>query len=145
MLVTLAAAGLALLAAVAVGTVAHELSHAVVLSALGVPFEIDWLPGREDRGLLAAGATGTWATVSPTRVPGHGAAWRLRAAALTPLVLATPLALALVGALPDPMQSGDPVSQAAAIGWLACAIPSPQDFSLVWYAERALAERSPRD
>jgi len=34
-----------------------------------------------------------------------------------------------------------PVVAAAAIGWLACALPSPQDFSVAFYADRFL-ERS---
>jgi hypothetical protein len=26
------------------------------------------------------------------------------------------------------------------VGWLACALPSPQDFSVFWHAERIVSE-----
>jgi hypothetical protein len=35
--------------------------------------------------------------------------------------------------------TGSLAAQLALVGWLACAIPSPQDFSVVWYAHRAPA------
>jgi hypothetical protein len=138
-------AGFALVVAVVAGTVAHELAHALVLRTLGVPYRIEWLPDREEAGMFRAGLRGRWATVNPCNVPRGLSPWRLRVAALAPLGLATPLALALLGVLPDPFQTGNPYAGAAAIGWLACALPSPQDFSVVWYAERAIVRDRPHD
>ncbi len=143
--VVLLGAGFVLVAAVVVGTVAHELAHAVVLRALEIPYRIEWLPDRNESGLFRAGLTGRWATVSPCGVPRGLSPWRLRVAALAPLILATPLALTLLGVLPDPFRTGNPYAGAAAIGWLACALPSPQDFSVVWYAECAIARNERRD
>jgi len=134
--VELLAAGGVLIVALGAGTVVHELSHAVALRALGVACDIEWLPDGDTTGL--ASARGTWAAVVPRPIAGELAPWRLRVAALTPLTLATPVLLALVGVLPDPVAAGDPVLASATIGWLACALPSPQDFSLVWHAERAI-------
>ena len=53
--------------------------------------------------------------------------------------LVVPFALVPLGVVPDPFALGNPVVAAAAIGWAGCALPSPQDFALVWYPERALA------
>lgn len=119
-----------------VGTVAHELSHALTLRALGVACDIEWLPANHTSGLVNIG--GSFATVTPRAVPSDLAPWRLRLAALMPLTLATPIPLVLAGVLPDPLAAGDPLVASAAVGWFACGLPSPQDFSLVWHAETAL-------
>ncbi|WP_121822413.1 hypothetical protein [Halostella salina] len=128
----------ALCLAVGVGTVAHEFAHAAVLSLGGVPCEVNWLPERGGATLLRAGALGTWAAVTPRRLPDDTSPWLLRVAALAPLTLAAPGALVLAGTLPDPTAAGEPAVVAATLGWFACALPSPRDFSLVWYAERAI-------
>ncbi len=141
--VELIAAGVVLFAAVAVGTVIHELSHAAVLRAFAVPYEVVWLPMRTDVGALRAGLTGGWAAVRLGRVPPSCSPWALRVASLVPLLLAMPLPLVLCGVLPDPLRVGNPYLTAATIGWLACAVPSPEDFSLFWHAERALARADP--
>lgn len=135
-LVELLLAGGVLVVVLAIGTVAHELSHAVMLRALGVACEIEWLPSRDTAGLVNIG--GSLATVTPLAIPRDLAPWRLRMAALMPLTLAAPIPLVLGGFLPDPLASGDPFLASAAVGWLACGIPSPQDFSLVWHAEEAI-------
>jgi len=135
----LAVAAAALCLAVGVGTVAHECCHAAVLSLGGVPYEVDWLPERDGATLLRAGALGTWAAVTPRRLPDDTSPWLLRVAAFAPLALAAPGALVLAGALPDPTAAGEPAVVGATLGWLACALPSPRDFSLVWYAEEAIA------
>ena len=122
------------------GTVTHELSHAVALRAFGVPVEISWLPGRERTGLLRAALAGGWAAVSPRAVPRDLQPWRLRVAAMMPLLLAAPLALVGLGVLTDPFAGDTLYRAAAAVGWLACALPSPQDFSVLWYAEAAIEE-----
>lgn len=131
-------AGLVLIASVAVGTVAHELSHAFALRAFGIPYGIEWLPAKANAGLFKVGLSGRLATVTPETTERRLSPWNLRVAAIMPLVLAVPFALALVGVLPSPSPSGNTYLTAAMIGWLACALPSPQDFSLFWYAERAI-------
>lgn len=135
-------AGLVLVASVGAGTVAHELSHAFALRVFGIPYEIEWFPTGEATGLLGADISGRLATVTPRADAPGLSPWCLRIAAMMPLVLAVPLALALVGVVPDPLPSGNAYLTAATIGWLACALPSPQDFSLFWYAERAVAEHA---
>ena len=131
-------AGLVLIAAVAGGTLAHELSHAVALRACGVAYEFRWLPDTDGAGLFRASVVGGWATVRLRGIPRGLSPWQLRVAAVTPLLLSAPLALVLVGVLPDPLRADDAYLSAAVIGWLACALPSPQDFSLFWYADRVI-------
>ncbi len=122
------------------GTITHELSHAFALRVFGVSFEMEWLPDRERTGLLRASIAGGWASVRPRALPRSLQPWRLRVAAMMPLLLVTPLALVAFGVVPDPFTSENPYQTAVAIGWLACALPSPQDFSLLWYAEQAIEE-----
>ncbi|MFD1562226.1 hypothetical protein ACFR99_01405 [Haloarchaeobius amylolyticus] len=129
----LVGAGCALALALAVGLVAHEWAHATVLRLAGVDYAISYLPGRSD-GLVALMATHPWAVVFP-QPTGDEPAWILRLAALAPAVLAIPVfGLGLAGYV----TTDTPVVAAAAIGWLACALPSPQDFSVVFYAGRLL-------
>ena len=135
-------AGGALLLTLTAGIVVHELSHAIVLRALGVSFEVTWLPDRGGSDAMGASAFGRWASVTPQRLPADLAPWGLRVAALAPLALAAPMALILLGVLPDPIQTGNLPLVAATLAWFGCALPSPQDFSLVWHAEAAIAEHS---
>lgn len=134
----LLAIGAVLLCTLGVGTVAHEYAHALALRAIGVDYEIRWLTRRGSAGLLRAGLLGTWASVRPRNVPADAPPWGLRAAALMPLTLLAPFALVVFGVLPDPLATGDPRVVAAAVAWAACALPSPQDFSVVWYADTAI-------
>ncbi|OAQ52544.1 hypothetical protein HTG_13045 [Natrinema mahii] len=129
-------AGPALAIAIAVGLVAHEWSHAAVLRLARVEYAVSYFPGRAD-GLLALVTTRPWAAVHP-RPTGTEPPWALRLAALAPALLAVPVfGLGLTGHL----TAETPVVAAAAIGWLACALPSPQDFSVAFHAGRLL-ERS---
>lgn len=132
-----------LVAAVAAGTVVHELLHASALRAFGVPYRIEWLPGHDGTGLLEASLYVKWAAVTPRSFPDDLSAWRLRVAALAPIALATPFVLIATGLLPDPFATDAVLLKVVAIAVMACAIPSPQDFSLFWHAERALAEHDP--
>lgn len=134
--VELLGTGLALIAAVGAGTIAHELSHVIPLRAFGVSYDLEWLPKNEATGPLRASIAGGLASVQLRGIPGGLAPWKLRVAAFMPFLLSTPFALALVGLVPDPFQAGNSPLSAAFIGWLACAIPSPKDFSMFWYAER---------
>lgn len=131
--------GGALLATLAVGTVAHEFSHAAVLRALGVPYDIDWHPGSAT-GPFGVGVYRAWATVTPRSIPTDVPTAGLRIAAIAPLALATPFVLILVGVVPDPVEIGNVVLTAATVAWFACALPSPQDFSLFWHVEQVYDE-----
>ena len=133
---TLIGAGCALALSLAVGLVAHEWAHATVLRLAGVDYAISYLPGRPD-GIVGLVTTHPWAVVVP-HPTGHEPAWVLRLAALAPATLAVPVfGLGLAGSV----SIDSPVVAATAIGWLACALPSPQDFSVAFYADRLL-ERS---
>ncbi|MFC4249065.1 hypothetical protein ACFOZ7_19395 [Natribaculum luteum] len=128
------AAVVVLALAVAGGLVAHEYAHAAVLRLAGIDYSLEYSPDRTD-GVVTALASGRWAVVRP-RPTGDEPPWVLRIAALMPLSLALPVfALGLGGYLPG---SDGLVVTAAAIGWLACAVPSPQDFSVAFYAHCAL-------
>lgn len=126
-------AGCALALALTLGLVAHECAHATVLRLAAIDYTVSVLPGRSD-GLVALVTTHPWAAVSP-RPSGDEPAWVLRLAALAPAALAIPVfGLGLVGSV----TADTPVVAAAAIGWLACSLPSPQDFSVAFYADQLL-------
>lgn len=130
-------AALALLTAVALGTVVHELVHASVLEAAGVPYRLQWLAGQSDA-TLGSGLVGTWASVELRGLPDDCSPWTLRVASLAPLVLAVPLLAIPAGIVADPFAGDRLLLQAAVLGWMACALPSPADFSIVWHAETVL-------
>jgi len=140
-IVVLAGAGMVLLLTIGVGIVVHELSHAAVLSLLGIQCDIAIGPERDGTSQFGANIPGTWASVTPREIPPETSAWALRLSAVAPLVLVVPF-VTVVLIVPDPLQAGDPLLSAWTIGWLACAIPSPQDFSVFWYAEQAVAEHT---
>lgn len=139
-LVDLVLAAGSLVGAVGVGTVAHECAHGAVLRAFGVRVEVAWLPDRDGTGRVGAALSSRWATVTPRALPASLPPWGLRLAAVAPLALAAPMALVPLGVLPDPTLSGNLPLVAAAVGWLACALPSPRDFSLFWHPRRAMGE-----
>lgn len=136
--VELLGAGLALLAAVGVGTIAHELSHAITLRAVGVSYEFEWNPTPDGTGARCTRIADGLAAVKLRRIPEGLAPWKIRAAALMPFLLSAPFALVLLGVVPDPFEAGDIALRAASVGWLACALPSPKDFSMVWYPRQVL-------
>ena len=133
-------AAFVLVVTVAVGIVAHELTHAVVLHFLGVPYELRWFPEQQTASDFGAGIFTAWASVTPRRIPRETPAWGIRLSAIAPLALALPFVLVIGGVLPDPLESTSVVLSAGTVAWLACALPSPQDFSVFWYADRALSE-----
>lgn len=131
--------GGALVVGVVAGLVAHEWAHAVALRAAGIDYVVEVFPDRDGtvRGLLASCP---WAQVRPLPTE-RDPAWALRFAALAPIVLALPVAALTVA---DHAPTGDvPVLTALVIGWLACAIPSPQDFSVAFYAHALLETADP--
>lgn len=129
----------ALLVTACIGVVAHELSHAVILHFLGIPYEIEWFPADSGGRQFSVGVFGAWASVTPCRIPQTAPTWGLRLSAIAPFVLLFPFVLVTAGLLPNPLHEGDAFT-AVAIAWLGCALPSPQDFSVFWYADSALSE-----
>ena len=144
-----AGAGLVLVMTVGVGTVAHELAHAAVLYLFGLECALELTLGRGQRpeskrsrdGARGAGA-GAWATVTPKSVSAETSVRALRLSSVAPLLLAAPFLAVLTGLVPDPVGADSLLLTAWTVGWLACAIPSPQDFSVFWHAERAVAEQT---
>lgn len=130
---TVVVAGCALALSAAVGLVAHESAHALVLRLARVEYTVSYFPGRD--GVLGRLASCPWAVVQPTPT-GREPAWILRLAALAPALLALPV---LAAGLTVDLTAETPILSAIAIGWLACSIPSPQDFSVAFYAHRLLA------
>jgi hypothetical protein len=135
----LLSAGLVLVGTAVVGIVVHELSHAIALRLAGVSYRLELLPGRSESSGIVRTLGGPLARVRPTSLPEDLSPWHVRLAALMPLSLAVPVGLVLTGVIPDPFALGDPVFQAATIAWLGCALPSPRDFSLLWYPRQAIA------
>jgi len=135
--IELVVAGLTLAGSVAAGTVAHELSHALSLGLFGHGYEVRFHPARTGADGRLSGALATVVPDQPDTADGTAA---LRLSALMPLTLAAPLTLVPLGVVPDPFATGNLAAQLALVGWLACALPSPQDFSVAWYAERLLDE-----
>lgn len=132
-------AGIVFLGTLVVGIALHELSHAVALRLTGVPCTVEVLPARDGPGVFRTSLRSPVARVTPTEVPEDLPSWQLRAAAMMPLSLAVPFALVVVGVVPDPFAVGDLSLELATIAWLGCALPSPGDFSLLWYPDRAMA------
>lgn len=127
-------AALALVGSVAVGLVVHELAHALVLRLARIEYTVTYFPGRSD-GVVALLSSCPWAAVEPHPV-GRDSSRTLRLAAIAPVFLAVPVfAVGFAGLVP----TGSPIVTAIGIGWLACSIPSPQDFSVAFHADRALA------
>jgi hypothetical protein len=115
------------------GLVAHEWSHALVLRLAAIDYTISYAPNRR-RGLVGLLRSCPWAVVHP-HPTGAESPWILRAAALAPLLLAVPV----LGLVVTGNTTTEPsIATVAIIGWLACAIPSPQDFSVVFHAHTAL-------
>lgn len=141
-IIALAGAGVVLFLSVGVGIVAHELSHAAVLYLLGIKCDIDIRSERVGTRQLRANTPGTWAAVTPRDISPGTSAWALRLSSVAPLVLLVPFVTVVAGIVSDPLQADSPLLSAWTVGWLACAIPSPQDFSVFWYAERAVAEHT---
>lgn len=123
--------------AVVSGVVVHELTHALCLRAAGVPYRLR-LGGETPGGRLGA-LFGALASVQIRRIPPDVAPWQLRVASLSPVALAAPLLAIGVGLLSDPFATGHLYAQVALIGWIACAVPSPQDFSQCWHARKIVA------
>jgi hypothetical protein len=136
--VSLVSAAALLVGTAIVGVIAHELCHALALRIAGVSSTMEILPSRvASREFLTVGRT-PLARVTPTGVSADVSPLHLRVASMTPLCLAIPIALVFLGVVPNPFATGDLGLQLVTIAWLGCSIPSPADFSVLWYPERAL-------
>lgn len=138
----LVGAGMVLLLTVGVGIIAHELSHAAVLYLLGIQCDIAIGPDWIGAGQLGPSSSGTWATVTPREISTETSAWAMRLSSVAPLILVVPFVAVVAGLVPDPLQADSLLLTAWTVGWLACALPSPQDFSVFWHAEQAIAEHT---
>jgi hypothetical protein len=127
-----------LLVTLAVGVFAHELLHLLGLSFTDAEYTVTVLPDAGESSLQNAVASGL-VRVEITRVPDSTPDWMLRVAALLPVLLALPLALVLAGELPDPIAAGDHAATVALVALTGCGLPSPADWSVVWYGSE-LAE-----
>lgn len=124
----------ALALGVSSGLLAHEWAHATVLHLCGIGYAVTIFPDRRGHPLRWL-ARQPWAVVHP-QPSTDAAGWALKGASLAPFALAVPpFALGFLGHGPTAAQ---PVLTAFAIGWLACAIPSPQDFAVAFHADSAL-------
>lgn len=130
------------LATVLIGVVAHEFAHALALRLGGVPCRVEPLPDAGAGPSRLGCAGGRLASVRPVAAPAGIPSWRLRAAAMAPLGLLLPLALVVAGVVPDPFGGADVALQVATITWIGCALPSPSDFSILWYPQRSLEAAS---
>lgn len=122
-------AGCVLALTVIVGLVAHEWSHALALRFGRIDYTVVYAPGSAG-GLYRIVGPRPWAAVHP-HLSGHESPWAIRVAALAPVLLALPVfGLGTAGVIP----TDDPIAVAGTVGWLSCAIPSPRDFSVAFYA-----------
>ncbi|SFS81099.1 hypothetical protein [Halostagnicola kamekurae] len=129
--------GTALAVTIGLGLVAHEWTHALVLRLGNVEYDVSYFPARSG-GVIGALASYPWAVVEPVAADADRT-WVLRLAAVSPLALSSPVfVLAASGIVP----ADDPIVAGIAIGVLACALPSPQDFSVAFYAHRRGGSRS---
>lgn len=129
---TVLGAGGVLAVTLLAGILAHESAHAAVLHTFGIRYDVSWLPDRGAAGIDLA-LVSPIMTVTPRPGTPRQRHRAVRLAAIAPLALATPLSLVVTGVLPDPIAAGDPFLAAATVGWAACALPSPQDFSVFWH------------
>lgn len=139
----LAGALLVLCTTVGAGLVAHELTHALVLYGFGIPHDINWFPRQSGSSRFGVDRSAPVATVTPRSIPTGVPRWGLQLSAIAPLVLALPFVLVPIGFLPDPLATNNPFVIGMTVGWLACALPSPQDFDLFWHTEAAISGTSP--
>lgn len=124
-----------LLPSVAVGLVLHEWLHALVLRLAGIEYDIVFA-GEQTTGVLSGMLSHPWAVVHP-QPTGEEPAWHLRLAAMSPVLLALPTLGVATGLVDVPAQ---PAVTAILLASLACAIPSPQDFSVAFYAHSVLED-----
>lgn len=138
----LAGAGMVLLLTISVGIVAHELSHAAVLYLFGIRCDIDIKPEQLGSNGFDLGIFLPWAEVTPQGISSETSTCAMRLSAIAPLVLATPFLAVITGIAADYLYTDNLLFAIVAVGWLACAIPSPQDFSVFWHANQAVAQHS---
>ena len=135
MIATAVLSGTALLLTVAAGVVAHEALHVLVLRSAGVRCSLAFRTAREGSGFQTL-VSGSWASVEMKSVPDDCPNWRLRVAAMAPLAMLVPVG-AYAWFVTSGAATGSLTGSMVVIGWMACALPSPADFSIVWHTEEA--------
>lgn len=135
----LLAAGIVLVGAIAIGVIAHELTHALVLHSFGIPYEIQWFPASDQSNQYSSRLSGTWAVVTPSHIPDGVPIWGIQLSAVAPLLLTLPLLLIVFVEFPLAPPTDNPYFAAVTVAWLACSLPSPQDFSVFWHTDVAVA------
>lgn len=137
--VELLGAGIVLLGTIVIGLILHELAHAIILHILGVPYEIRWFPERQQSRHILGRRDEAWASVAPCQIPAWAPTWGIQLSAIAPLLLTVPFLLIVVGVHPNSSVANSPYFLAWAAGWLGCALPSPQDFSVFWHADTVIS------
>lgn len=130
MVASVALALLTLLGSVMLGLLVHESLHLLVLRRAGVDCSLRFEPTQNWQTLNALVA-GRLASVEMESVPASCPPWHLRLAALSPLVMVL-VAGGYVALVDGGLAADTLLGSMALIGWLACAIPSPADFAIVW-------------
>lgn len=128
----------ALLASLAVGVIVHEYLHLIVLRRAGVNCSLAFASGRDWRGFRAL-AAGHLASVELESVPETCSARRLRLAGVAPLAM-VPVAGGYVALVQSGLAADTLVGSVVLVGWLACALPSPADFAIVWQPEGTIRQ-----
>ena len=135
MIATVALGGLGLLLSVTVGVLVHELLHVVVLRTAGVRCSVAVRPAGDGSGFQTL-VSGSWASVEMESVPTNCSLWRLRAAAMAPLSMLLPVGV-YAWFVTTGVVTSSLLGSMVVIGWMACALPSPADFSIVWHTDEA--------
>lgn len=136
MLSSVALALIALFGSLFLGIVVHESLHLLVLRRAGVDCSLTVESTRNWRSLQAIVA-GRIASVELESIPSSCSPWHLRLAALAPLAM-VPVAGGYVALVGGGLAADTLVGSMVLVGWLACALPSPADFSIVWRPEETI-------
>jgi|AntDeeMinimDraft_5_1070356.scaffolds.fasta_scaffold00216_13 hypothetical protein len=136
MIATAVLAGLGLLLSVVGGVLVHELLHVLVLRSGGVRCSLVLRRVRGEQGGFQTLVSGSWASVEMKSIPAECSNWRLRGASMAPLAMLLPVG-AYAWAVTSGHAAGTLFGSMVVIGWMACALPSPADFSVVWHTDEA--------
>lgn len=85
-------------------------------SLFGIECDVESGLERGGTSRFEASVFGTWAAVTPREIS-----------------QVTVLAMGLSAVVPNPLQADSLLLTARTVGWLACPIPRPQDFSMFWH------------
>ncbi|MCU4800199.1 hypothetical protein OB920_07440 [Halobacteria archaeon HArc-gm2] len=136
MIATAVLAGLGILLSVIGGVLVHELLHVLVLRSGGVQCSLVLRRVRGEQGGFQTLVSGSWASVEMESIPADCSNWRLRGASMAPLAMLVPVG-AYAWAVTSGQVTGTLFGSMVVMGWMACALPSPADFSVVWHTDEA--------